>query len=304
MNNRWWIYQKERFPIFAHGPLVIVFCLSVMLFSALQQAPAEMPEFLKIAGAIISTLILFFQLRVADEHKDFEIDSRYRPHRAVPRGLVTLPELARLAYIGAGIQFVIAMRLDVGLVPFLVGIWLYLGLMTKEFFIPDWLRRHPVAYLLSHMLIMPLIAFYISAFDWLCECRDLPAGLGWLLALSFFCGLVLEIGRKIKAPTKERTGVETYSGLWGLRFSAVVWVACIAAAAMAYINALPYVTAAVYYSVVGFVLPAIALLTASPLLISNDKLRAPQDIAIEPVSGLVALMLYLCLGPAQFLTGQ
>ena len=23
--NRWWIYQKERFPIFGHGPLIAAF---------------------------------------------------------------------------------------------------------------------------------------------------------------------------------------------------------------------------------------------------------------------------------------
>ncbi len=212
MTNRWWTYQKERFPIFAHGPLVIVFCLAVMLFSALQQGH-ELPDIARIAGAVISTLILFFQLRVADEFKDFDLDSRYRPHRAVPRGLVSLNELAKLAFAGAAIQFLIAATIDFGLIPILIGVWAYIGLMTREFFVPEWLLRNPTAYLLSHMLVMPLIAFYVSTFDWLCDCRDMPQGLGWLLLLSFCCGLVLELGRKIKVPASERTGVETYSGL-------------------------------------------------------------------------------------------
>ena len=34
------------------------------------------------------------QLRLADEFKDFEEDSRYRPYRPVPRGLVSLRDLA------------------------------------------------------------------------------------------------------------------------------------------------------------------------------------------------------------------
>jgi len=303
MNNRWWIYQQERFPVLAHGPLVIVFCLSVMLFSALQQDEAVMPAMSQIAGAVISTLILFFQLRVADEFKDFKIDSRYRPHRAVPRGLVTLRELATLAYLGAAIQFAIAMYLDVGLVPILCGVWLYMALMTKEFFVPAWLQGHPVAYLVSHMLIMPLIAFYISAFDWLCVCRDLPAGLGWLLALSFACGLVLEIGRKIKSPAKERDGVETYSGLWGTRKSTVIWMVCIAAAAIACANALPYVTTVAGYTLVALTLPFIAFATALPLLREKWAQEKAADAAIEPTSGVVALTLYLCLGPAQLILG-
>lgn len=303
MNNRWWIYQQERFPILAHGPLVVIFCLSVLLFSALQQEDPGMPPLVQIAGAAVSTLILFFQLRVADEFKDFETDSRYRPHRAVPRGLVTLRELATLAGIGAAIQFAVAIYIDIGLVPLLVGVWIYMGLMTKEFFVPAWLRKHPSVYLLSHMLVMPLIAFYISAFDWLCVCNAMPAGLGWLLALSFFCGLVLEIGRKIKAPAKERTGVETYSGLWGAPKSVAIWIACIAAAAMTYLNALPYLTATLNYSIVAVVLPLLGLAAALPLLRHAWRQRPSADIAIEPMSGLVALTLYLCLGPLPFLLG-
>ena len=211
MTNRWLTYQQERFPVFAHGPLVIVFCLAVMSFSSLQQ-DHELPDIARIAGAVISTLIFFFQLRVADEFKDFDLDSRYRPHRAVPRGLVSLDELAKLAIAGAAIQFLIAATIDIGLIPILIGIWGYIGLMMREFFVPKWLLRNPPAYLLSHMLVVPLIAFYVSTFDWLCECRDMPQGLGWLLLLSFCCGLVLEPGRKIKVPASERTGVETYSG--------------------------------------------------------------------------------------------
>ena len=32
--NRWWIYQRERFPIAGHGPVVAVFSASAVCFSA------------------------------------------------------------------------------------------------------------------------------------------------------------------------------------------------------------------------------------------------------------------------------
>lgn len=303
MKNRWWVYQQERFPIILNAPLVVVFCLSVMLFSTMQQVEAHAPSIMLVGGAAISTLILFFQLRVADEFKDFATDSEYRPHRAVPRGLVTLRELAVLAYIGAAIQFGIALYFDVGLISILAGVWLYIALMTKEFFVPVWLREHPVAYLVSHMLIMPIIAFYISAFDWLCISHSIPAGLGWLLLLSFCCGLVLEIGRKTKAPAKEREGVETYSALWGAPVSAVIWIGCIALSSAAYLNALSFVTAANRYSILAVSLPLIGLAAAVPLLRRKWSLQDSADVAIEPMSGLVALTLYLCLGPIQFFLG-
>lgn len=303
MTNRWWIYQRERFPIFAHGPMVIAFCVSVLLFSALQQDDVILPGAGQAIGAIVSALLLFFQMRVADEFKDFDIDLRYRPHRPVPSGLVSLHELAVLAFVGAAIQFLIAVTLDVGLVPILVAVWSYLWLMTREFYVPEWLKRHPVAYLLSHMLIMPLIAFYVSAFDWLCSCKDIPAGIGWLLAVSFFAGLVLEIGRKIKAPTNERVGVETYSGLWGAGRSAIVWVGCVGAATLAFVTAIGYLDASadsIGFAVIAVILPALALYTAMPFI---RRAHDISDRAIEPVSGVVTLVLYLGLGPLQWLMG-
>jgi 4-hydroxybenzoate polyprenyltransferase len=300
MTNRWWIYQKERFPLLAHGPLVILFCLAVMLFSSLQQG-GELPEFTRIAGAVISTLILFFQLRVADEFKDFEIDSKFRPHRAVPRGLVSLDELAKLAIAGTVIQFLIAISIDIGLVPVLLAVWAYVGLMTKEFFVKDWLIRNPSVYLVSHMLVMPLIAFYVSTFDWLCDCRDVPSGLGWLLALSFCSGLVLELGRKIKVPASERTGVETYSGLWGVRKAVTLWTAAIAASVLAYTKAASYLDQGTVLTVVAGTVMLLGLVTA--ILFPGDDNRGSGHTGklIEPLSGLVALILYFALGPLQAL---
>ena len=302
MTNRWWIYQQERFPLLAHGPLVIVFCLAVMLFSALQQGDA-LPDITRIAGAVISTLILFFQLRVADEFKDFEIDAKFRPHRAVPRGLVSLHELARLAFAGAAIQFLIALFIDVGLLPILIGVWAYIGLMTKEFFVPEWLLRNPTIYLISHMLVMPLIAFYVSTFDWLCGCRVMPLGLGWLLLLSFCCGLVLELGRKIKVPSSERTGVETYSGLWGSKTAVILWSASVAASVFAYANAASYIGhSALILSLAATVL-LLALITAVLFPGKSAQPFRGTEKLIEPSSGLVALTLYLGLGPLQALLG-
>jgi 4-hydroxybenzoate polyprenyltransferase len=300
MTNRWWIYQKERFPIFAHGPLIIVFCMALMFFSALQQDQFVLPGLVRICAAVITTLILFFQLRVADEFKDFEIDVKYRPQRPVPRGLVQLRELAKLAYAGAAIQFLLAVFIDVGLLPILVAVWAYMGLMTKEFFAPEWLRKHPAIYLLSHMLIMPLIAFYISAFDWLCVCRTMPQGMTWILSVAFFCGLVLELGRKIRIPRQEREGVETYSGIWGTGKSVIIWLVAIAAAVAAYANAATLIGSSSLYISLGSAALLIGVLTLS--LFARRFDRGYTEIAakiIEPSSGLVALLLYLGLGPIQ-----
>jgi 4-hydroxybenzoate polyprenyltransferase len=185
--------------------------------------------------AFATSLLFFLQLRIADEFKDADEDARHRPYRPVPRGLVTLGELRRVG-IAAGIaQAALALWLDVSLLVILVPTWVYLLLMTREFFIPAWLRAHPSAYIASHMLIVPLVDLYATACDWwVTGLRRPPSGLAWFLVVSFCNGLVVELGRKIRAPRDEEPGVETYTALWGTHGAALAWlVALVAAAASA-----------------------------------------------------------------------
>ncbi len=71
----------------------------------------------------------------------------------------------------------------------------------------------------SHMLILPLVDLYATACDWRVGGRAPapPDGLAWFLVVSYLNGMVIEIGRKTRAPADEEHGVETYSALWGVR---------------------------------------------------------------------------------------
>ena len=60
------------------------------------------------AGRLRDVLLFFLQLRIADEFKDYEDDARYRPYRPVPRGLVSLRELAWVGVGAAAIQLALA----------------------------------------------------------------------------------------------------------------------------------------------------------------------------------------------------
>ena len=114
------------------------------------------------------------------------------------------------------------------LVPGLLLVWAWFGLMSEEFFARDWLRAHPLAYIASHMAIVPLIDWYVSSFDWLVAGVPAPPALGWFLAVTFLNGLVVEVGRKIRAPQDEEPGVETYTAMWGRRGATAVWTGAIA----------------------------------------------------------------------------
>ena len=88
--------------------------------------------------------------------------------------------------------------------------------MAKEFFVRDWLREHPIAYLVSHMMIMPVIDFYTTGLYWNNNSTNMPNGLIIFLIVTFLNGVVIEIGRKIRAKEAEEVGVETYSYLWDM----------------------------------------------------------------------------------------
>lgn len=240
LGARLWEYQAERFPVFKHGVLIAAFGASAVCLSALLRGAA--PEWPSLVVAVLVLFGFFFQLRVADEHKDNEDDTRYRPERPVPRGLVTLAELRGVAIAVGVVQIVLTAWLGWAMLGLLVLVWAYMAVMTKEFFVPAWLKKRPIIYMVSHMAIMPLIDLYATACDWLPAGVALHEGfgltLGAFLLLSLVNGSAIEIARKSWAPAMEREGVETYSRAWGTARAGVVVMAILLAglALAAFVN--------------------------------------------------------------------
>lgn len=302
--DRWLVYQKERFPLKQYVPMVGAFSFCAVSYSAFLRGAVL--SFWGFGVAFATSLAFFMLLRVADEFKDFEEDSRFRPYRPVPRGLVKLSELA---WVGAGllvIQLAAALVFQPKLLPLLVMAWVYFGLMSKEFFVADWLRKHPLVYMVSHMLIMPLIDLYATACDWM------PAGQGshalaslsWFLIASFFNGAVIEFGRKIRCTKDEEEGVETYSFLWGHEKAIGSWLGAMALAGvmaiMAGIKAGALITVLV---LLGAVLVG-AVATGIWFLKDTENRKGS---VFEMVSGVWVLAMYIALGGIpllqRFLTG-
>ena len=257
------------------------------------------PSWRSAVAAFLTSLVFFLQLRIADEFKDYEEDRRFRSYRPVPRGLVTLQELAWIGVGGAVLQLLLALALDPALAVLLAVAWLYLALMNKEFFARTWLKAHTFTYLWTHMLIMPLIAFYAMACDWLVAGeRWLHVGILWFVAASFFNGMVIEIGRKIRAPADEEHGVETYSSLWGRRRAVLIWFGAMA------LTATIALAAALHIDLVVTTAAVLGVLLLGAALIGSRFLRQPAtDRAkwFEPMSGLWTLLLYVVLGAGPLL---
>ena len=291
--RRFWVYQAERFPLLANGLLVAVITAGSLGYSLVGRGAERWPPIWVWLAAFSVALGFFFQLRVADEYKDYADDAQYRAYRPVPRGLIRLRELAGIAVAGALLQLALTAWLRPALGLFLLAVWVYMWLMRLEFFVPNWLKAHPIAYMLSHMVILPLIFLYITACDWFVKGGPPPPGLGWYLGAAFSNGVVYEVGRKIRAPESEEEGVETYSRLWGRGPAVMVWSGAMGIAGVCAIAAARFV------GLFGPAVVLIVILLAVVIAISARYVRKPGHAnahRIELFSALWMLALYGLLG--------
>ncbi len=294
--QRWWLYQRERFPVGKHGLLVAIFSSAAVCHSALLRQAQPEPASLLVAFGV--SFGFFLQLRIADEFKDYEDDCRYRPYRPVPRGLIRRRELAGLAGLTLVLQLGLSLSLGIQLAIALAAVWLYLAAMSLEFGCRDWLKAHLAVYMLSHLAIVPLIAFYGTACDWLAAGVPPPAGLLWFGLASAANGAVIEFGRKIRAPADEEPGVETYSARWGGRRAvAIWWGAFLAGAGLVLLAARQINSLAIAGPVVAGLLLA-ASLAAWRFRQQPTRSRATR---LETLAALWTLAAYLGLGPLPLL---
>lgn len=291
--QRAWIYQAERFPLLRTAILLIVFTAASISVSA-HLAGRGLPSLWTFIVAALVALIVFFQMRASDEVKDHEEDCRYRPERPVPRGLVSLRSVVTIALLLGVPALLLALSITPWLLVLLALVWLWLALMGVEFFAPTWLKARPFVYLVSHMLIMPLIDLFVTGTEWLPYAPFPPDGLWLFLALSFFNGCVLEIGRKVWAPVNEREGVETYSGLLGFRTAALVWIA-VAAAALGWLIAVGFAVGA------PGIIAAVGAAAFAVVVTAALRFRAnPTPKGQKQIDTLAGLWVLVCCATAGF----
>ncbi|MGX5857248.1 hypothetical protein ACWKW6_26580 [Dyadobacter jiangsuensis] len=291
--RRFYIYQKERFPLLGHGLLVAAFSFSAISYSRICRGAEGFVDAKTFAVGVFTTISLFLLVRIFDEFKDAEDDARFRKELPVPRGLVTFRELAL-----TGILVAIAQIL-VNLIFFPKMLWIYaavvgyLSLMGKEFFVAEWLKKHQFWYVTSHMFIIPLIDIYASGLDWLLAGVKAPEGLFFFFAVSYMNGIVLEVGRKIRAPEQESEGVLTYTSLLGIPKAIGLWLAVLTVTLLLSLAASVF---AGYGHVVLTVLGIVFLLCALPAIWFWKAGTAKLSKMVEYASALWTIAMYLTLG--------
>src|SRR5688572_8779781 len=209
-------YLRERFPLFGHVLLIVSYYSSnQFLAKVLTQPDAPMQYTPRSLLGALTLLFFFFHLRVFDEHKDFEEDSRFHPQRVLQRGVITLADLRRLAALAIVGELLFSFAAWPEAFVTLAIAFTFSVLMLKEFFARDWLKRHFLVYATSHMLLMPLLSLMVFSFATRRMPWDAPL-VFWLYAfVGFFVTFNVEVSRKIRAPEDEVEGLETYSRIFG-----------------------------------------------------------------------------------------
>lgn len=292
--KRFYIYQKERFPLAGYIFMIGAFSFSAVSYSRICRGVEGFIEWPVFLLGIFTTLSLFLLVRIFDEFKDHEDDVKYRKYLPVPRGLISLKELF---YVGAAIvvmQIALNIYFPKMFIIYLVVIG-YLCLMGKEFFVADWLKKHQFWYVTSHMFIIPLVDVYASGLDWLLAGVAAPLGLLYFFAVSYMNGIVLEIGRKIKPLEYEEEGVISYTKLLGQKGAPLTWLACL-------VGTLVFAILAAHYGGYGiqmfWVLLGLFAICAAPAILYLTMKTQTQKVAkyVEYASALWTFGMYLSLG--------
>jgi len=291
--KRLYIYQRERFPVVAHGLMITAFTFSAISYSRICRGLEGFISIQNFMIGIFTSFTFFLLLRIFDEFKDKEEDAQFRTYLPVPRGLVTLRELKYLGWVVALLQLTVIAAFQSQMLGLYFIIIAYLLLMSKEFFVADWLKQRQLLYIISHMMIIPLIDLYSSGLDWELSGGSMHLGIAWFMLVSFINGLVLEFGRKIRTKDSEEEGVISYTKLYGTRPAVWIWLGLLSSTLLAAI-------AAVYYAGYSHG-PVVVLMTFYVVSIvpALSFIMQPTDRKakfIEYASGIWTALMYLSLG--------
>ncbi len=219
-SKRFMAWMHERFPL---QNALLFFILYVTTASVARAGlPSSSLHVWDIMGCMLSWSF-FLLLRIFDEHKDYERDCVNFPGRVLQRGLIRLVDLKVVGVVAVLVQSGMALYRDRGIGPTTES-WLLMifwaSLMTKEFFVADWLNRHLTIYAFSHMLIMPLVVLWLAALAQPGHVGSMS--LHVLMILALVSGFCFEITRKTKGPEEERPSVDSYSRIFGYRNAGLI----------------------------------------------------------------------------------
>jgi len=210
------VYFREMFPLVQRIGISYLLFFEIYFLVLLTKGKFifnfGIPEI--VGGFTVFGFLLF--LRVADDFKDYETDTKLFPERPLPSGRVTKNDLKGLLIVDVLLMIVLNYFFmnNFGWFLFLM---IYGALMSFWFFAKTKIQKSLPLALITHNPIQLIINAYIISFTCLKYNIEIwqYTNIVILFAL-YFDGLIWEIGRKVRAP-EEETEYVTYSKLFGVK---------------------------------------------------------------------------------------
>ncbi|MBN1951039.1 MAG: UbiA family prenyltransferase [Bacteroidales bacterium] len=211
--KRFYQYQEERFPI----KILVFTTMAVVLSSA--AILGFTVNIWQLLASFFACIFFLYHIRVIDESRDEQHDTKYHADRPVQRGLIRIRELF-LIDIFALILFS-AIMLSFGGVSLTYGLALLLFsfIAWKDFFLGERLKQRFLLYNSVNMFQMVLLQLFIYAV--LTQDFYVDAVMWIHLLFVIFNTLILEFVRKIKTSDDESIGKDTYS--WHLGYARSIY---------------------------------------------------------------------------------
>lgn len=209
--KKWATYQKERFPVAVYGLYIFCIVFAIFCYTSTVFDNVKNSSFTLLIPMFIFAFLQFLMVRIVDEFKDFEEDSKYRPYRPVPRGLVTLKELKVLFVICVLIQIIIAVLFNKENMLLLLVFWLFFALFCKDFFIKKFLDNHIILTVVVDELLVAFLGLYLASFV-----GEINSLVIYILLVVYLVSWVVEIARKVRCKEDEEEGVKTYTAVLGI----------------------------------------------------------------------------------------
>ena len=287
-------WANERFPL----QNFVLFVVVAFAFGILGR---DLAVFSLNDVALFASISSFFLLvRILDEHKDYEVDLKNHPDRVLQSGKISLDQLKLVGVVTFLIPLGYSLyqsQTNSYVLPLFGVTMAWLGLMTKEFFLGEWLEERLPLYALSHMLIMPLAALWWLALAQSPDSTWVPFANPTfdlaVMAFAFFGSAAGEVVRKARG-RDEDPNLASYSAFFGFKGTSLL---------VRVLSGLTVLmTMMIVHSLTG--LNGTFILLATPLLVTLGLQAThlaryasnPTEKSREKNEGLFALMLLACYG--------
>ena len=214
--TRFLAYTNERFPLVPIVIFVFLLTSGYAHFFADWFANSFSWSEPKLWLTMFTVFLFMLQLRMADEIKDFDKDSKAYPDRILSRGIIPLSLVRYTLFSTIALELIISGMMGTSHLLWMVVLQVWGNLMAKEFFCKEFLDRQVAINLTLHQMILPPLAIY-SALPFLTpENSFLDKALVPALIFLTLLYTIYELARKTWSADRENDNADSYTRFWGI----------------------------------------------------------------------------------------